>query len=266
LDVRNVSDKPIELVWTGNLGPLLKVNRDGRNVPRSSTRDAGIYAESQYVLQPGKQAEAWTELLTEEFDLSQPGEYSFQWGDVPAKGRVPPPSNVVTLKLVAAEAASTAPAKQPKWLNGGEWSKSSGGLQTRLSVPDGDRFPAGKPILMRIELRNVGDKPVRYYDTRGYRGGAIKVADHNGKDLPFLVGPRSTESHGPGRQVKADREGSRTLLAANPQRGQGLRCADHRGTRGAKVSAGVRCDRTSDVCGREGQGCLGAGVCLQGYG
>jgi beta-lactamase regulating signal transducer with metallopeptidase domain len=213
LDVRNVSDKPIELVWAGNLGPFLQVNREGRNVPRSNTREVEIYAWSKpYVLEPGKQAEAWTALLTREFDLSQPGGYSFQWGEVPAKysvkGRVPPPSNVVKLNLAPAEAASKYSAQQPKWLGGewsgdpiyqssGEWSKSSGGLETRLTVPDDARFSAGGPIPMRIELRNVGDRPVRYYDARGYWGGAIKVSDPNGKDLPFLAGPVSTFSRGP---------------------------------------------------------------------
>jgi len=199
LDVRNVSDAPIDVAWVGNLGRLVSIRRitpHGRaSVARKDKRPIGRHAHSQ-TLQGGLQMEAWSVRLDREFEIAAPGVYRLRWEQIPeeryaARGRVPPPSNAVTLRITPPGAAP----KPIRWLDGHAWSKSPAGLQTRLTAGS-RRFAAGSPIRLRLEIRNTAQRPRRYYDTTGIVNGGVTVAAVGGGGLPFLGALVGTASRG----------------------------------------------------------------------
>ena len=202
LDVRNVSDKPINVTWIGNAAVLLDISRDG-NRPVQPRREPPTEHKHWYVLQPQTQAEAIQSTLKYAFDMSAAGTYTIRWPGMKAPhsgGRVPPPSEAITLRLSAPE------IEPPIKYVGGEWSAPLGGLQTRLAAP-AKRFGAAKPILMRLELRNLGSKTVRYDRTSvDYWLWSIRVAGPDGNDLPWMAGPVST------RVASADIEPNQTVV------------------------------------------------------
>jgi len=137
VDVRNVSDEPVEMAWMWNFGSMLNVTRAGgvklrpsAAAPLPEKRDATV------VLQPAQQINAFYCWLNRDFDLTTPGEYSVQWTapadaqEYVAKGRIPPLSNVVSFTLGPGEGATEKPTT---WAVDGEWS------------PTFSRTPAGSP-------------------------------------------------------------------------------------------------------------------------
>ena len=194
VDVQNVSKEKVDVAWVGALTRLLKVTRNAKDVTLKDLRDLPK-SESQYVLEPGKQHNMLYAALHVDFDMSKPGNYTVQWPHVPwefaTKGCVPPPSKAVTLTVVAAK-----PKPKLKWLDGHKWSKPNAGLVSRLTAP-ARRFAAGKPIQMRIEMKNAGENARSYYGTSGYWPGDVTVVGPDGKTLPWLAPPVSTRARGP---------------------------------------------------------------------
>lgn len=210
LDVRNVSDHAIEVTWAGAFGRLASVERvtkDGAVAIASKDKSRIEPSRHSQVLQPGLQINAWYVRLSREFEMIEPGTYRVRWPRLPAekyaaKGRLPPASPALTVRLTAPESRA-----EPHWLDDVPWSKASDGLQTRL-IARRRRFRAGHPIRIRLEMRNAGDRPRRYYGRTGIVNGGVSVATADGRGLSFLGHMVSTASRGPtiepGRVVTLD--------------------------------------------------------------
>ena len=201
LDVRNVSDADIEVAWCGAMGGLAQivpVVRDGQpGAPLMPKRKVSP-SKSSFVLNPNMQATVWDIRVDLDFNLSLLGTYRIQWPEIPAeyaiKGRAPPASNTVMLKITEAKAFEEA---EVKWLDAHAWSEPGrDGLVSRLTAHR-RRFAAGEPIRMRIEVRNTGGNAVRYYDASSYWGGDIAITGVDGRKLRWLAPPVSTQSDGP---------------------------------------------------------------------
>jgi len=213
MQFQNVSDKPLrmyeEISVGKGLGPVWRTS-EGRehSFDTAWPWDQAIPLEETVALGAGatRQAE-WVMDWTETRNLSpgvtllrmsyfspnstNPDVRNFWSGRLAAEitfVAVPPKTETVAARVTDGEGT--------KWLDGHKWSRSSDGLQTRLTAAS-RRFPAGRPIAMRLELRNVGDRPIRYYHATGYWPGDIRVTGPDGEDLPWLAGPVSTESGGP---------------------------------------------------------------------
>jgi hypothetical protein len=231
LDVRNVSDRPIQIGMVTGGKPFRLVGPGGEvldgYVPGSLTSAAPPRHEN--LLPPGKQMSFAGGPLTMCFEAKKlsPGTYTLQWLGEPAaqafNGRVPPLSSVrFTIKAKA--------APQPvQWLDGHAWSQTPGSLQTRLTAPARE-FVSGAAIPMHLELRNVGVEPVRYYGMnhkgacavedvaygadaangmhRIYEAGGLHVVGPDGKELAW----RSAVVHQRGSSGPTLRPGERVTL------------------------------------------------------
>ena len=211
LDVRNVSEAPVAVARMDELGRLIHVSKrkqPGGTWVRVLPEDPMRIGRSKttVVLGPGKRAEAWHLRLDAAFALIGEGVYRLQWPRIPAKqyvakGRVPPPSLAVTLTITPHRGAG----KAIDWLDGHAWSKPLGGLQTRLTAP-ARRFAAGKPIPMRVEMRNGSKHEVRSLG-RGtvFFGNTVTVTDATGARLQYLLREQQPGWPGiaiaPGRRV-----------------------------------------------------------------
>jgi len=201
LDVRNVSDSPVEVAWCGAMGGLVEivpVKADAQPDTPLKPKRKVIPSKHSLTLQPHMQINVWDIRIDLDFDLALPGTYRIRWPAVPpnyaTKGRAPPPSNTARLKITTAK---PGPDVEIRWLDGHAWSiPARGGMVSRLTAP-AKRFAAGKPIRMRIEIQNTGGQKVKYYDASSYWSGDVSVTGPNGKKLLWLVGPVSTASGGP---------------------------------------------------------------------
>jgi hypothetical protein len=190
LDVWNVSDKSIKLLRAAWLPAELElIGLDGRNVP--AVRETSDYA-GEMELPAGRivsQVSFYTPRL---FGLLPPGKYRARWPEVKGKtdARIPPPSDAVEFEVRAAGPA--APAGLGPQVNPA-FGKPADGLATCLSARHA-KFVAGKPIPMKLMMKNVCSEPRRYHVPQVSANGRVEVKDAKGVPVPFLGGSCQTNN------------------------------------------------------------------------
>lgn len=118
------------------------------------------------------------------------------------------------LSFVKAAVAAEAPAAPPPF--NGPWSAATNGLQSRI-VLNGSEFKQGEPIIPKVFVRNVSDKPVRYdrhrIDTHPHSPQAFTVIGADGHSAPDTsAGVQYMEGAGkydypilePGQEIEID--------------------------------------------------------------
>jgi hypothetical protein len=194
IDVRNVSDQPIQMGEVTGGTPLRLIGQGGDALDGFWGLMSALPRSYENLLPPGKQMVFGSASLAIHFDRKDPipGTYTLQWGSVPVShawnGRVPPPSNTARFTI-----KPMPPKRSVKWLDSHAWSKVPGSLQARLTAP-ARKFASGKPIPIRLELCNVGGEPVRYHNGATYIVGGIQVIGPDGRELPWKA-PASIRSY-----------------------------------------------------------------------
>ena len=188
LNVRNVSDKPIEV---GRLPfPIrhLKVLRDGKFEVPARDRTMTDFEKKfdtvggRGILKPG----SWTQYamsdLAREYDLTTAGTYTFQWVGAPegaaVQGRVPPPSNVAMILVEPNGHMQQIPlpiAGAPDHKAGAEapWGEAVEGIQGRVWLTE-SRYRLRAPIRIRLALKNISDRPLHVPRDIGF----FDIVDH----------------------------------------------------------------------------------------
>ncbi|NQT85552.1 hypothetical protein HQ560_02235 [bacterium] len=205
LDVRNVSDKPVNLAYGHSLRNRLRLtDSEGRTVPFSNEPDS----VSVRTVPPGKQVDLMLFYVCGKshamFTLLEPGSYRASWeakkgetirgrnwqdglptSDGPVEeGRLAPPCEA-TFRVVPKKPAGK-PVPAP-------WGKAVGGLRTRLRA-DRNVFASGRPIPITVEVENTGDAKLHYHTQSVAFNNGLRVLDGSGRSVPFIGGWGQTGS------------------------------------------------------------------------
>lgn len=87
-----------------------------------------------------------------------------------------------------------------------EWGPEHEGVRTSLSAPD-EAFALGKPILLRLEIENLGSRVIRYDPTQVAINSSMSIEGNDGGTVPSIAGSVQT-----GGDSQALNPGQRTVL------------------------------------------------------
>jgi len=195
LDVMNVADKPVRVAQGEGILDRLRLTRGNGEQMRMTMRiDRGNVGAS--TIAPGKQREVLGFYVSGNqyamYEPLEPGRYQAVWtpeDNETVKGtRFPPESNAVTFKVVRKAATGKVVGPDAPDV---PYGAPQGGLQTRIRAQR-ERFVAGAPIRITVELKNVGQETLCYYEPQVAINGRIEVLDSAGNPVPYIGGPAQT--------------------------------------------------------------------------
>lgn len=199
LDVLNTTDEPVQMAWGSALENRLRlVDGKGQQVTRTPRAwnelpghvgvravAAGKHVELMMFYICGNEYGAYPPL--------KPGRYRALWttklGESVKGGRLAP-SSAVTFEVVPRKVLPPVPDGQAKDV---PWGEAEGGLQTRIRA-DRNRYYAGDPIPITVEVRNVSDETLRYFLPQVAINGRITVKDAQSRDVPYIHGTAQTSN------------------------------------------------------------------------
>jgi len=191
LDVRNVGDEPLKVAWGRTVEARLRLTSatgEARHVTKPVVPNVGVTT-----LPRGRQSSETLYVSGNQYALYaplKPGRYQAMWevakGEQVKGGRLPPTTAPVSFEILPTDSASLVSAA-----NSVPYGPARGGLRTRVFA-QGTKFPAGSPIVIGVEMKNVGQQERRYYQPVSGDDGCLTVQDGAGKAAPYLCGSVQT--------------------------------------------------------------------------
>ena len=187
LDVLNATDAPVELAWGSGLENRLQlVGRDAKVIEmrrKGPSENVGVRA-----LAPRKQVPLMLFYIcgndAARYAPLGPGRYRAVW-PATAEERVKDahlaPGCEVTFQVVPGKVRPTPPGSGVTEV---PWGRRKEGLQTRIRCPR-NKFYAGEPIPVTVELRNVSDKVLRYSTSFRAANNKLAVLDARNRPVPY---------------------------------------------------------------------------------
>lgn len=204
LDVFNASDNPIPLAFGSALEGWLQLLDDKGRPVRARDRSSGDWRANRNV-SPGKQIELSAFYVSggqsATYEPLKPGRYRAVGalaGDETIQAlkklnldkvsfvpwHVPTRSQVLVFEVVPRRPEPVVPGSEVADV---PWGQAKGGLQTRI-VSSRNRSYVGRPLPMKVELRNVGKQTIHYLKPQVSVNGWIDVRDSQGKPVRYVAG------------------------------------------------------------------------------
>jgi hypothetical protein len=124
------------------------------------------------------------------YDPLPPGRYRAIWKPETEEAEgalLAPDSNAVTFQVIPKTTSAVVPNSA---VNDVPWGDEKGGLQTRLRASH-NKFYAGEPIPVVVEMRNVGHETLHYLTAYVFGYGGMEVLDGSRKPVRYTGGTGS---------------------------------------------------------------------------